>query len=166
MIDKRAEQPANIIIDIASQTLLHFQYAAFKQYTISTAENGVGEQRHSGKTPRGWHIIRAKIGAKMPLGSVFSARRWTGEIYSSELAYRYPDKDWILSRILWLSGVEKGKNRLGECDTMRRYIYIHGSPEVKLLGIPCSKGCIRMCNEDIIELFDKVSVGTRVMIRE
>jgi lipoprotein-anchoring transpeptidase ErfK/SrfK len=134
------------------------------RYEVSTAANGPGEQRGSFCTPRGRHIIRAKIGAGAPENTVFVRRRPTGEIYTPELAARHPGRDWILTRILWLSGCEPGLNRLGEVDTMRRYIYIHGSPDEVPMGVPGSRGCIRMRNRDIIELFDRVAVGTPVDI--
>jgi L,D-transpeptidase YbiS len=134
------------------------------RYEVSTAANGPGEQRGSLCTPRGRHIIRAKIGAGAPENTVFVRRRPTGEIYTPELAARHPGRDWILTRILWLSGCEPGFNRLGEVDTMRRYIYIHGSPDEVPMGVPGSRGCIRMRNRDIIELFDRVAVGTPVDI--
>ena len=133
-------------------------------YLISTASNGAGEQYGSGCTPRGWHIIRAKIGAGLPEGAVLVGRRFTGEVYSPCLATSEPGRDWILSRILWLSGLEPGFNRLGQVDTFRRYIYIHGSPDHEIDGQPRSHGCIRMRNAEVIELFDLVSVGTRVFI--
>ena len=133
-------------------------------YAVSTSKHGAGEFRDSHKTPRGEHVIRAKIGAGQPLRAVFRGRRPTGEIHSPELAQAYPDRDWILTRILWLSGLEVGKNRLGNVDTMRRYIYIHGTPDTEPLGVPRSIGCIRMGNADIAELFDHVPVGTRVSI--
>lgn len=132
---------------------------------VSTGANGVGEINGSGCTPRGWHSIRAKIGADAPLNTVFVGRRFTGEIYSPELGRRYPQRDWILTRILWLSGLEPGCNRLGNVDTMRRYIYIHGTPDSTQLGIPGSHGCIRMRNDDIVELFERVPARTRVLIR-
>lgn len=135
-------------------------------YPVSTARKGPGEILGSGCTPRGWHIIRAKIGHGLPAGAVLVGRRPTGEIYEAELALRYPDRDWILSRILWLSGLEMGFNRLGEVDTFRRFIYIHGSPDHLIDGKPGSCGCIRMRNADIIELFDKVIAGTRVYISD
>lgn len=118
----------------------------------------------SGCTPRGWHVVRARIGANRPLGTVFIGRRPTGEIYSQALARRYPDRDWILTRILWLSGLKAGFNRLGVVDSMRRFIYIHGAPACTPLGLPVSKGCIRMRNTDVVELFETVSVRTRVLI--
>ncbi len=133
-------------------------------YPVSTAANGAGEQRGSYRTPRGRHIIRAKIGAGQPENAVFIRRRPSGEIYTPELGAAHPGRDWILTRILWLSGCEPGFNRLGECDTMRRYIYIHGTPDAVELGVPGSKGCVRMRNGDLLELFEWVSVGTPVEI--
>jgi len=135
-----------------------------REYRISTAMNGVGEVRDSECTPRGQHTIRAKIGAGCTPNTVFRGRRPTGEIYAPEMKRRFPERDWILTRILWLSGNEPGVNRLGEVDTMRRYIYIHGSPEEDAMGVPSSHGCIKMRNADVIELFDLVPVGTRVDI--
>ena len=136
------------------------------QYLISTAKNGLGEKKNSFQTPRGWHCVRAKIGANMPLLSVFQARRWTCEIYSSALSAQFPDRDWILTRILWLSGLEIGKNRLGDVDTMQRYIYIHGTADEHTLGIAHSHGCIRMRNQDIVDLFNRVILGERIWIGE
>lgn len=135
-----------------------------KEYNISTAKNGAGELNGSEKTPRGWHVIRAKIGNQYPLNTIFVGRRPTGEIYSPQLKQLHPDRDWILTRILWLSGLEVGKNRLGNVDTMRRYIYIHGTSEEDAIGVPNSHGCIRMLNQDIAELFNVVSPGTKVHI--
>jgi len=137
-----------------------------KRYRISSAKNGVGELNGSFCTPRGRHIIRAKIGAGQPLNAVFIERRPTGEVYSPELAGRSPGRDWILTRILWLSGCEPGFNRLGKVDTMRRAIYIHGSPDTAEMGKPGSHGCIRMRNQDIVELFDLVPVRAQVRIQE
>ncbi|MBK8753342.1 L,D-transpeptidase [Candidatus Contendibacter odensensis] len=133
-------------------------------YPVSTARNGSGEQRGSGCTPRGWHRIRIKIGAGLPLNAVLVGRRPTGEIYIPELADHYPERDWILSRVLWLTGLEAGFNRGGECDTLRRYIYIHGCPDHQPMGIPLSHGCIRMHNRDLLELFNRVDAGDRVFI--
>ena len=135
-------------------------------YPVSTARNGPGERCGSGCTPRGWHRIRIKIGAGLPLNTVFVGRRPTGEIYGPELAAAHPDRDWILTRILWLSGCEAGFNRLGCVDTMRRYVYIHGCPDLAPVGVPESHGCIRMRNRDIMELFDRVPVYTPVEIDE
>ncbi|MCU7836966.1 MAG: L,D-transpeptidase [gamma proteobacterium symbiont of Taylorina sp.] len=133
---------------------------------ISTAKNGAGEQSGSECTPRGWHIVRAKIGADCPENTVFIARRPSGEIYSEQLHKTYPHRDWILSRILWLSGLQVGFNRLGEQDTMRRYIYIHGCPDNTVMGIADSHGCIRMRNAQLIKLFDYVEAGIPVFLYE
>jgi hypothetical protein len=158
----------NIHIGIGSQTLegVDADGALLWRYSISSASRGTGQIRGSLCTPLGRHIIRAKVGHGCPVNTVFVGRRPTGEIYSPELAARFPDRDWILTRILWLSGCERGFNRLGEVDTMRRYIYIHGSPDSVLMGRPGSIGCIRMRNADIIELFDRVAPGTLVDISE
>ncbi len=135
-------------------------------YSVSTARNGPGEQRNSGCTPRGWHRIRLKIGAGQPLNTVFAGRRPTGEIYSPEWAVRYPERDWILTRILWLTGLESGYNRGGHCDTLRRFIYIHGCPDAAPMGEPLSHGCIRMSNLDVLDLFERVVAGDRVFIAD
>ena len=97
---------------------------------------------------------------------MFVGRRPTGEIYDLALADRFPDRDWILTRILWLNGLEPGRNRLGNVDSFRRFIYIHGCPEDAPMDKPGSHGCIRMRNEDVVQLFDAIPVGTRVLIRE
>ncbi len=156
---------ARIRIDLASQRLTLFEdERPALEYAVSTARNGPGERKGSNCTPRGAHIVRAKIGAGAPLNTVFVGRRPTGEVYSPALAERFPQRDWILTRILWLSGCEPGRNRLGDVDTMRRYIYIHGSPDSVPMGIPGSIGCVRMRNRDIVEVFDRVEVGVRVLI--
>lgn len=133
-------------------------------YPVSTARNGPGERRGSGCTPRGWHRIRIKIGAGLPPDTVFVGRRPTGEIYGPELAGRHPERDWILTRILWLTGLEPGRNRGGECDTLRRFIYIHGCPDTAPMGVPLSHGCIRMRNRDLLALFGQVATGDRVFV--
>lgn len=158
---------SRIEIDVGSQTLTLYEGGVpTVSYAVSTAKNGVGEVKGSYCTPRGRHIVRAKIGSGAALNTVFVGRRPTGEIYSAELGERFPDRDWILTRILWLSGCELGKNRLGDVDTMRRYIYIHGSPDTVPMGAPGSIGCVRMHNADIVELFDRVPTGVPVLIRE
>ena len=134
------------------------------RYSIATAKNGGGEQFGSECTPCGKHIIRAKIGAGCPKNTVFVGRRPTGEIYSPELKEKFPDRDWILTRILWLSGCEVRFNRLGSVDTMRRYIYIHSTPDSVPMGVPVSHGCILMRGSDMIDLFDRVPVRTVVNI--
>lgn len=134
------------------------------QYAVSTAKNGVGNQNGSGCTPLGEHIIRAKIGDDAPENAVFVGRRQTGEICTPELMAEFPGRDWILTRILWLSGTEIGKNRLGDVDTMRRYVYIHGTPESTDMTIPGSHGCVRMRNADLVQLFELVPIYTPVTI--
>ncbi len=158
----------HIEISITSQTLtLLDEFGDVKaQYSISTAANGIGCQKDSGCTPLGKHIIRAKIGDGLAPNTVFVGRRSTGEICTPELMAALPNRDWILTRILWLSGTEVGKNRLGNVDTMQRYIYIHGTPDDVELGHAASHGCIRMRNADIVELFDLVEIGTPVLIVE
>ena len=159
--DKRIE------INLSEQRLRLFEGGrAVMDVAVSTAKNGPGEKMNSECTPRGAHVIRAKIGAGHPADTVFVGRRPTGEIYTSELGRRFPGRDWILTRILWLSGLEPGRNRLGKVDTMRRYIYIHGTPDSVALGAPGSRGCVRMRNQDIIALFERVPAGTRVEIVE
>lgn len=157
-----------IKVDIGAQTLDLLDEAGrvLRHYLVSTAANGAGERQGSYRTPRGRHVIRAKIGAGQPENTVFVRRRPTGEIYSPGLGAEHPGRDWILTRILWLSGCEPGFNRLGECDTMRRYVYIHGTPDEVELGKPGSKGCVRMRNRDLLELFDLVEAGTPVEIVE
>lgn len=158
----------HIDISIQDQTLTLLDEAGefLAQFPVSTAANGVGCEKDSGCTPLGAHIIRAKIGAGAPTNTVFVGRRPTGEIYTPELMAKYPNRDWILTRILWLSGTEVGKNRLGNVDTMQRYIYIHGTPDSTDMRVVGSHGCVRMRNEDIVLLFDMVSVGTPVVIAE
>lgn len=136
------------------------------QYPVSTGKNGMGELSGSECTPRGWHAIYSKIGLDNVVNSVFIAREWTGEIYSEELAKLYPDRDWILTRILQLDGLEEGMNKGGDVDSLSRYIYIHGTPDSTCLGKPGSHGCVRMNNQDIIELSNWVEIGTRVLISE
>lgn len=155
-----------ISVSIPRQTLALLDDAGcvLRAYSVSTATNGAGERKGSLCTPRGRHIVRAKIGAGQPVNTVFVGRRPTGEVYSPELGARFPGRDWILTRILWLSGCEVGFNRLGDVDTMRRYVYIHGSPDSVPMGVPGSIGCVRMRNADILELFERVPPGTPVEI--
>lgn len=152
-------------VPIQTLTLKDGRGRILMQCRISAARNGVGEVIGSEKTPRGAHYIRAKVGAGLPPNTVLISRRPTGEIYSPQLRAAFPDRDWILTRILWLCGLEPGKNRLGNVDTMRRYIYIHGCPDEDSLGVPGSHGCIKMRNSEIIDLFERVAIGTRVYIR-
>jgi L,D-transpeptidase YbiS len=157
-----------IEIDIGRQELVLRDSSgrALKTCSVSTAKKGAGEKNGSFCTPRGRHIVRAKVGAGHPVNTVFVRRRPTGEIWSPELHARFPGRDWMLTRILWLSGCEPGRNRLGDVDTMRRYIYLHGSPDIAVMGKPGSIGCVRMRNRDIVELFDLVPPYTPVEIKE
>ncbi|NHC05828.1 L,D-transpeptidase [Azonexus fungiphilus] len=157
-----------LLVSVARQTLqlVADDGSVLREYPVSTAKAGVGESFGSFQTPRGAHLIRAKIGAGQPLNSVFVRRRPTGEIWTPELAEQFPGRDWILTRILWLSGCQPGHNRLGCVDTMRRYVYIHGSPDSAEMGVPGSHGCVRMRNADIVELFERVPCYTAVDIRE
>ncbi len=155
-----------IEIDVPAQQLSLLDGGkVMKRYSVSTAAKGVGEKNGSLCTPRGRHIVRAKIGAGQPKGTVFVRRRPTGEVWSRDLHAQFPGRDWILTRILWLSGKEPGRNRLGDVDTMRRYIYIHGSHDLAEMGKPGSIGCVRMRSDDIVELFDLVPPYTEVNIR-
>ena len=151
---------AMININLSQQTL-HYRE---RVYAVSAAAKGGGEINGSNQTPRGLHIIKAKIGEAMPVNTIFRGRRPVGEVYTPQLAKTSPHRDWILTRILWLGGCEPGKNRFGKVDTLRRYIYIHGTPDDTKTGAPGSIGCIRMHNADVVELFDAVVVGTAVMI--
>jgi len=155
-----------IEVSVSGQTLklIGDEQNILMDVAVSTATKGIGQVRDSEQTPLGRHLIRAKIGDGCAPGTVFIARRPTGEIFSESLRQQNPGRDWILTRILWLSGLEPGHNRLGRVDTMRRYIYIHGAPDADEMGKPGSHGCIRMRNSDIIELFDMVPVGTPVTI--
>ena len=157
--------PYSILISLSEQTLSLYQAQRLvKRYVVSTALNGAGCENGSGKTPLGRHIIRAKIGSDEPLNTVFIGRRPTGEVFNAELAQQFPKRDWILTRILWLSGTEVGRNRLGSVDTMRRFIYIHGTPDSEPMGVALSHGCVRMRNLELIELFDLVAPYTAVEI--
>jgi len=135
-----------------------------KAYQVSTGKNGLGELRGSECTPRGWHRVHSRIGLDLAMNSVFVSRQWTGEIYNSELAKQYPGRDWILTRILQLDGLEEGRNKGGDVDSLERYIYIHGTPDTNPLGKPESRGCIRMHNADLIELVDWIAIDALVCI--
>lgn len=162
MLDPRHD--ADIFIDLHKQILILPKQQ--QHYLISSGKNGIGEAENSGKTPRGWHKIAAKFGDAHPGNSVFRARQATGEIYSAALAQQFPERDWILSRILWLEGLEQGFNAGAGVDTFQRYIYIHGTPDTEPMGIAMSHGCIRMRNTDVIELYQRIELGALVYISE
>ena len=165
MTDTGEKQRRWLAVDLESQVLHLLEgRRALARWPVSTGRNGVGEADGSGRTPRGWHRIRACIGAGQPQGTVFAGRRPTGEVYSPALAQAQPERDWILSRILWLCGEEPGRNRGGRVDTQRRFIYIHGCPDECPMGVPLSHGCVRMRNADVIALFEEVTAGVRVWL--
>jgi hypothetical protein len=154
-----------IKIDVSKQIMYCYNdNKLIFEYRVSTGKNGIGEKLGSGCTPRGLHCIHSKIGLNNLINSVFISREWTGEIYTEDLAKQYPDRDWILTRILQLDGLEEGKNKGGDVDSLSRYIYIHGTPDSVKLGKPGSKGCIRMNNQNIIELTNWVEIGAHVYI--
>jgi hypothetical protein len=155
-----------IVIDAATQALFCYENGEIcNQYVVSTGKNGLGEQQGSECTPRGWHAVYAILGRHHPPNSVFVSRQWTGEIYSPALGALHRGRDWILTRIIQLDGLEEGRNRGGEVDTLKRYIYIHGTSNTTALGTPGSRGCIRINNEDLMALAEWVSVGTRVCVQ-
>ncbi len=160
------KQDTYILIHTNTQTMDCYQDGElYKTYMISTGKNGVGEEEGSECTPRGWHAVYSVLGRHYPANTVFVSRQWTGEIYNPALRESYPNRDWILTRIIQLDGLEPGYNRGGNVDTLKRYVYIHGTPKESSLGKPGSRGCIRMANEDIIALAEWVSVGTRVCVQ-
>jgi L,D-transpeptidase YbiS len=157
----------HIIINIAKQTMQLFENdELIKTFPVSTAKNGPGELMDSECTPRGEHIVAEKIGEDCKPGTVFVSRQPTGEVYHTDLRKEFPERDWILTRILWLKGTEPDRNLGGMVDSYHRYIYIHGAPDDVDMGSPGSRGCIRMRNNDVIELFDQIDTGTRVIITE
>lgn len=162
----RCAQYGYLCVCIATQTLSHYapNHRILSVYPVSTAYRGAGNQKDSYQTPLGWHYVRAKIGHGMAENTVFLGRRPTGERFTPALSAKYPNRDWILTRILWLSGLEKGKNRLGKVDTWQRYIYVHGCPDSVPLGVPGSSGCIRMRNTNILSLFDHIAVGIPMQV--
>lgn len=162
---KKDSNVLSIDVDLNKQQLFLLQEdRIITCYSVSTAKNGIGQINGSECTPAGMHIVRAKIGINAKENAVFIARRESGEVFNEDLKHSHPSRDWILTRILWLSGLETGLNRGGEVDTMRRYIYIHGSPDSDSFSNPSSHGCVKMRNKDIIELFDRIDAGIRVYI--
>jgi len=156
-----------IVVDIKRQHLWTLDDGRIcREAAVSTAINGPGEQQGSGCTPRGWHEICERIGEGCPINTVFVGRRPTGEIYTPELAVAHPERDWVLTRILWLSGLDEGRNQGGEVDSRQRYVYIHGCPDELPLGVPLSHGCIRMHSAELMDLFVWTRLGERVLIVE
>lgn len=160
----------HLLIDTKTQQLFVYQQdQLLATYLVSTAKNGVGSLENSGCTPLGKHRIAAKFGDDLPQNAVFVARQFTGELYDDQLGEAFPERDWILGRILWLdgceSGINQGQNADGVCvDSKARYIYIHGTPDTEPMGEPKSHGCVRMRNRDVVQLYEQVAVGTIVQI--
>ena len=156
-----------ILVDISRQQILLFENGKeTDRYSISTSSYGIGSKSGSNKTPLGAHFVRKKIGAEAAPGTIFKARKNTGKIAQTEYKPRATGDDFVTSRILWLSGLERGINKAGNVDSFKRYIYIHGTHEEGLIGQPASHGCVRMKNEDVIELFDHTPESSLVLISE
>lgn len=154
-----------ILIITATQTLHVLEnFTSVCQYTISTSKYGNGCEQDSQQTPVGAHFVAQRIGSDKPPGAIFAGRQATGAIAEIIQKREASELDLILSRILWLQGLEKNKNAGDGCDSFHRYIYIHGTHEEGLLGTPASHGCVRMSNADVVELYDRVTEGTFVYI--
>ncbi|NLW03637.1 MAG: L,D-transpeptidase [Pseudomonadaceae bacterium] len=156
-----------LLVNLVKQQLFWVSpsHEVLQSWPVATGLAGAGEQEGSGCTPRGWHRIRAKIGQGEDARAVFRGRRPTGEIWSPELSAQFPERDWILGRILWLCGEETGFNRGGKVDTQRRFIYLHAVPDTKPMGVPASAGCINLQPAAMLAVFDLVAVGTKVLIQ-
>lgn len=159
-----------LLVDTKQQTLSLYQDdSLLRSFAVSTAKNGTGQMEGSGCTPLGKHRIAQKFGDDLPANAVFVARKFTGELYDEQLGKSFPDRDWILGRILWLDGCEEGINQGNDADgvcvdSKSRYIYIHGTPDSEPMGMPLSHGCVRMRNDDIVWLYEQVDVGMTVLI--
>ncbi|WNK18794.1 L,D-transpeptidase [Halomonas piscis] len=152
-------------IDLARQRLVLWHgRVPGEAVAVSTGKAGAGQQDGSGQTPLGWHYVRAAVGENAPREAVFRGRRPTGEVYSEALARAHPGRDWILGRILWLCGLESGRNRGGRVDTQRRYIYLHGTPPSEPMGVAQSHGCVRLRLDDLIKVFAQTPPGTPVWL--
>ncbi|WP_038247757.1 L,D-transpeptidase [Ghiorsea bivora] len=152
-----------IKIIVSEQMLYHHRKTGVVcAYPVSTARNGVGNIENSLQTPLGKHQICAKIGGGLPVYTYFESREPKG-IFTQKTAHH--KADWILSRILWLTGVQTGVNKRGKVDTKKRYIYIHGTNEEDKIGLPVSHGCIRMLNADVVHLFEHACYGESVFIK-
>ncbi|GAA3894027.1 cell wall-recycling L,D-carboxypeptidase ElsL [Halomonas cibimaris] len=152
-------------IDLACQQLVIWHGdTPGKTVGVSTGAAGAGQRNGSGQTPLGWHYVRAAIGHHAPDTAVFRGRRRTGERYTAALAQQHPERDWILGRILWLCGLEPGRNRGGDVDTQRRYIYLHGTPPSEPVGVAKSHGCVRLHLDDLLAVFAQAPAGTPVWL--
>lgn len=156
-----------LVVDISSQRLCHFRHGNLRKcYPVSTSRFGIGSVAGSNRTPLGMHYVRRRIGGDASSGSIFRGRVNIGKIASIEGRPRATGKDYVTSRIMWLSGLDQGLNKGPGVDSYSRYIYIHGTHEEGLIGRPASHGCIRMRNADVIELFDQIPLKTLVWIEQ
>lgn len=161
---KHAGSAAAIWIRPGSQCLMLLREGrTLRAYPCSTSAAGLGNRNGSLQTPTGWHAIGAKTGGDVPIGAILKDRKWTGQVWRPGDASA---EDMVLSRILRLAGLEEGVNLGGEVDTWQRYIYIHGTNAEHSLGRPSSRGCIRLSNKDVVDLYERVSLGCRVLIAD
>jgi len=160
----RANGGLGLWVSVARQRLVGVENGTVAFcYPCSTAARGTGNRSNSYQTPLGWHAIEERIGDGLPLGAVFKERKYSGRVWTPE---NPTADDLILTRILWLRGLEPGVNAGPGVDSHARYIYIHGTPEEDKLGTPASMGCVRLSNQDVAELFDRAATGTPVLITE
>ncbi len=154
-----------LYVGIRRQRMYYFKNNQIvSSYPISTSSKGAGNLMGSYKTPTGLHQIAEKIGGNAPLGTLFINKKNTGKVVpvnKSEISIK---KDEITSRVLSLKGLQQGINKGKKYDTFSRGIYIHGTSDEASIGRPSSHGCVRMKNDDIMELFDLLSVGTKVVL--
>lgn len=167
---RRASVPLTrylLVANVTSQRMCLFvrakedsagQYHFRQSYLISTSLYGIGQEKSSNQTPLGLHRIAIKVGAGRPIGTIYRSRKVAGLTWQGQ-----PDGA-IVHRILWLEGLESGRNRGGNVDSFERYIYIHGFGDETTLGRPRSHGCIHMAAADLIPLFDRVPIGTLLWI--
>lgn len=156
-----------LVVDVSEQRLrLYRRGETVGEWPVSTSKYGIGNRQNSERTPLGVHRIARKIGAGAPPGTLFKARRDTGRTVEILKDDRAADGDYVTTRILWLEGLEPGVNQGPGVDSFQRYIYIHGTAEEGRIGRPFSHGCVRMTNDAVVELFDRVQEGTLVEIRQ
>jgi len=162
--ERRVGQRLGLWVSVAQQRLYGIRNERILfAYPCSTADKGVGNRANSYQTPLGWHEIDERFGEGLPVGAIFRERQFTGDVWTPE----HPTtEDLILTRILWLRGIESGVNAGPGIDSHDRYIYIHGTPEEDRIGTPASKGCVRLLNKDVVRLFDVAATGTPVLITE
>lgn len=154
-----------IYVGIKRQKLYYIENGKLAlEFDISTAKNGAGNRKGSEKTPIGLHEIRHKIGENVPLGGVFNHKKFNNQTANINHTETAIETDYILTRIMSLKGLEDGVNKGKDVDSYARAIYIHGTADEGLIGKPASHGCVRMKNEEIIELFNSVDEGTKVIL--